>query len=39
MNGLTTAKEILAGQSALLEKSTKFDDAKLSSIGFLGISK
>jgi len=39
VNGLTTAKEILAGQSALLEKSTKFDDAKLSSIGFLGISK
>merc|ERR1719386_356933 len=39
MDGLTTAKEFLAGKTALLEKSTKFDDAKLSSIGFLGIAK
>jgi len=39
MDGLTAAKEFLAGKTALLEKSTKFDDAKLPSIGFLGISK
>jgi len=43
MNGLTTAKEFLAGQSALLEKSGKargqFDDSKLQSIGFLGMSQ
>merc|ERR1719253_2466191 len=39
MGGLTTAKEFLAGKTALLEQSTKFDDAKLPSIGFLGISK
>jgi hypothetical protein len=38
MDGLTTAKEFLAGKTALLEKSTKFDDAKLASIGFLGVS-
>jgi len=42
MNGLTTAKEFLAGQSALLEKTGKvekkaFDDNVLPSIGFLGI--
>jgi len=37
MNGLTTAKEFLAGKTALLEKSAKFDDAKLPSIGFLGL--
>jgi len=35
-NGLTTAKEFLAGQSALVQK--KFDDSSLQSIGFLGIS-
>lgn len=35
MNGLTTAKEFLAGQSALLEKSKA---PELSSIGFLGMS-
>merc|ERR1719217_1567233 len=37
MNGLTTAKEFLAGKVALLSKSTKFDDATLPSIGFLGL--
>merc|ERR1719503_31746 len=37
MDGLTTAKEFLAGKTALLEKSTKFDDAKLPSMGFLGV--
>jgi len=37
MNGLSTAKEILAGQSALLEKSGKFDDEALPRIAFLGI--
>lgn len=37
-DGLTTAKEFLAGQTALLEKSKgTFDDAKLSNIGFLGL--
>jgi hypothetical protein len=36
-NGLLSAKEYLAGQVTLVEKSDKFDDAKLSSIGFLGI--
>jgi len=35
-DGLTTAKEFLAGQSALVQK--KFDDSSLQSIGFLGIS-
>jgi len=35
MNGLTTAKEFLAGQSALVQK--KFDDHALQRIGFLGI--
>merc|ERR1719486_1782642 len=37
-DGLTTAKEFLAGKTALLEKKTKFDDSALSNIGFLGIS-
>jgi len=36
--GLTTAKEFLAGKTALLQSKGKFDDAKFSSIGFLGIS-
>jgi len=35
-DGLTTAKEFLAGKTALLQNK-KFDDAKLSSIGFLGL--
>jgi len=34
-NGLTTAKEMLAGQTALLQ--SKFDDSKFGSIGFLGV--
>merc|ERR1740121_528070 len=38
MSGLTQAKEFLAGQVALLEKSKKFDDAKFPSMGFLRIS-
>jgi predicted nucleic acid-binding Zn-ribbon protein len=42
MNGLSAAKDFLAGyqqsQSALLEKSKKFDDQKFGNIGFLGIS-
>jgi len=38
MDGLTTAKEFLAGKTALVQKTSKFDDAKLSSLGFLGIS-
>jgi len=37
MDGLTTAKEFLAGKTALLEKSVSAKP--LSSIGFLGISK
>lgn len=38
MNGLTSAKELLSGQSALLDKSEKkFDDDALPRIGFLGI--
>jgi hypothetical protein len=37
MNGLTTAKEFLAGKTAFVEKSQKFDDTKLQSIGFLSI--
>jgi chromosome segregation ATPase len=37
--GLTSAKEYLAGQVTLVEKSRKFDDTKFSSIGFLGISQ
>jgi len=37
-DGLTTAKEFLAGKSSLLQKPTsKFDDAALSSMRFLGI--
>jgi hypothetical protein len=38
-NGLTTAKEFLAGQTSLVQKSKdkKFDDEKLPSLGFLGI--
>merc|ERR1711865_1209746 len=37
--GLTTAKEFLAGKTALLQQSkSKFDDAALPSLGFLGIS-
>jgi len=35
--GLTTAKEFLAGKTALLQTS-KFDDAKFPSLGFLGLS-
>jgi len=37
MNGLTTAKEFLAGKTAFVEKSQKFDDTKLQSIGFLSV--
>jgi len=37
INGLTTAKEFLAGKTALIEESKKFDDTKLASIGFLGM--
>jgi len=37
-DGLTTAKEFLAGKTALLQKN-KFDDDVLPSIGFLGMSK
>jgi len=37
-DGLTTAKEFLAGKTALLQgKVNRFDDGKLSSLGFLGI--
>merc|ERR1719335_800419 len=39
MSGLESAKEFLAGKTALLEKSAKFDDAQLSSLRFLGVSK
>jgi peptidoglycan hydrolase CwlO-like protein len=35
MDGLATAKEFLAGKTALIEKSDKFDDAKLRNLGFL----
>jgi len=38
MDGLTTAKEFLAGKTALIEKSKKFDDSALRQIGFLGVS-
>merc|ERR1719482_2477703 len=38
MGGLTTAKEFLAGKTALLEKSPKFDDKAFGKISFLGIS-
>jgi chromosome segregation ATPase len=37
-DGLTTAKEFLAGKTALLQKSTKFNDDKLPSLGFLSLS-
>jgi len=37
-DGLTTAKEFLAGKTALIQQSKKFDDAAFSKIGFLGIS-
>merc|ERR1719487_154656 len=36
-DGLTTAKEFLAGKTALLQKSKKFDDAAFRSMNFLGI--
>merc|ERR1719443_1287723 len=36
MSGLVSAKEFLAGKTALLEKA-KFDDTKLRSINFLGM--
>jgi len=36
--GLTTAKEFLAGRTALLQSKGKFDDAAFQNIGFLGIS-
>merc|ERR1719331_3105114 len=35
MEGLTMAKEFLAGKTALLEKSQKFDDAAFGKVGFL----
>jgi len=39
MDGLETAKEFLAGKTALVQKSTNnVDDRALSSIGFLGLS-
>merc|ERR1719326_1116675 len=38
MGGLTTAKEFLAGQTALLETAPKFDDSSLRSLGFLSLS-
>mmetsp|Transcript_39178 Transcript_39178/g.62700 ORF Transcript_39178/g.62700 Transcript_39178/m.62700 type:complete len:714 (+) Transcript_39178:77-2218(+) len=38
-DGLTAAKEYLAGQVTLVEKSKTFDDSRLSNIGFLGISQ
>merc|ERR1719316_683887 len=38
MDGLATAKEFLAGKTALIEKSKKFDDGAFRKIGFLGIS-
>jgi len=37
-DGLTTAKEFLAGKTALVQ-SSKFDDASLKSLNFLGLSK
>jgi len=36
--GLTSAKEFLAGKTALLEEPKKFDDAVLPSLGFLSLS-
>merc|ERR1719460_3167654 len=38
MSGLESAKEFLAGKTALLEKSAKFDDAQLPNLRFLGVS-
>jgi len=35
--GLTTAKEFLAGKTSLIQSEHKFDDSKLSSLGFLGV--
>ena len=37
MEGLTTAKEFLAGRTALLQGKGKFDDTSLSKINFLGM--
>jgi hypothetical protein len=37
MDGLTSAKEYLAGQASFVDKAQKFDDSKLGRIGFLGI--
>merc|ERR1719454_2422089 len=37
MNGLSSAKDFLAGQVALSQKSQKFNDAKLRNINFLGL--
>jgi len=37
-DGLTTAKEFLAGKTALNQVSQKFDDSKLASLGFLALS-
>jgi len=37
LDGLTTAKEFLAGKTALLEKSKKFDDAAFRGLRFLGV--
>jgi len=38
--GLTTAKEFLAGQTSLLEQSKgKFDDERLSNLGFLSVAQ
>jgi len=34
MDGLTTAKEFLAGKAALVEETKRFDDSKLSNIDF-----
>jgi len=38
-DGLTTAKEFLAGKTSLVQQKVKFDDNTLSGLGFLGISK
>merc|ERR1719335_1035311 len=37
MDGLESAKEFLAGKTALIEKSTKFDDGAFRNINFLGV--
>merc|ERR1719217_381287 len=39
MGGLETAKEFLAGKTALMQETSKFNDAKLASIRFLGMSQ